>query len=1040
LLEKTEKDWPVSSPAAHFQIRGKSVPPEAGIMTNGSPEVLLRHIRGQAGPDGAEKLADCDLLKCFASHGDEEAFAVLVRRHGPMVLRVCRRIMANAADADDVFQATFLVLAKKAGALPWQESVASWLQVAAFRLAQQARTAAARRRRHEALAEVRHATDAPLAEISNSETQSVLDEELARLPARYRGPVVLCYLEGRTQEEAARQNGWSLSTLKRRLRRAMELLHARLSRRGLNLSVVLAAALPPCETPESLVQATVQAGQLLLAGQIAGHSGRAVALAQAALKTMFLTRLKVVACVTLTAVLLALSIGLGTYRALATPKVPPQAARSEDVETPRLDKAKTRLGTTRLRLSGPAEAVAYSPDGSKVISCGGPGDCTVRLWDSVTGKQVWQRKLDQPMRAAAISRDGKWLAAGGDDRKVRLLEMTAGKELRLLAGHTDAIAAVAITPDGKTVISGSRDGSVRLWDSSSGKERQRLDTPGYHVRCLALSFDGKVLAAGCAERKIDPIKQQNNVRSNPIRLWDLPFGKERAWLSGHPAAVQALAFSRDGKALASGGMRGPLVLWDVASSRELRTVNPASWAQARHVARTGKPRFMTSRPGAGGLILKMPVMTTVPSVQALAFSPDDRTLACGCGDRTVYLVDPRTGKASCAVESLPLGSGFPVPPAEPYLPRRGIFSVAYAPKGQSLAVGSDAHAVRIWDLSPTSAVERSFGGHRGAVTSIAFSPDGRTLASAGRDEWVHFWDVRTGKQLRRSFQVPASLLPASPVLAFSPDGKSLAAATDSAALLWDVATGQKRWQIAVRGQQLLAFSADGKTLFLLQHQHIQRQIRQLNALTGRDVRPVRTGPPAVCKALSRDGQLLAWWGQDQPGRNQVAQIQQTSQGKEVSRFGKGEKRIWLLAFSSDGKMLAGVTGLPGRDGEQRIVLWSTATGRELSRSPVRIEGSIAALAFAPGGGLLASAGSDRTVWLWDLNTGKEVRRFRQHLRDLVRPTEVGSENGQGARRFREGHLAGVSCLAFAPDGRRLASGGDDGTVFLWNADSRAAFQ
>jgi RNA polymerase sigma factor (sigma-70 family) len=159
-------------------------------------------------------------------------------------MRVCRRILANAADADDIFQATFLVLAKKAGVLSWQESAAGWLQETAFRLARKAKTAALRRRRYESLAEVRHAADAPLAEITSSETQTVLDEELARLPARYRGPVVLCYLEGRTQEEAARQNGWSLSTLKRRLRRAMELLHARLSRRGLNLRVVLTAALP----------------------------------------------------------------------------------------------------------------------------------------------------------------------------------------------------------------------------------------------------------------------------------------------------------------------------------------------------------------------------------------------------------------------------------------------------------------------------------------------------------------------------------------------------------------------------------------------------------------------------------------------------------------------------------------------------------------------------------------------------------------------------------------------------------------------------
>jgi WD40 repeat protein len=223
---------------------------------------------------------------------------------------------------------------------------------------------------------------------------------------------------------------------------------------------------------------------------------------------MFLSRLKVVACVILTVVLLAVSIGLGTYRA-AAPPAPPLPSRSrlmdssarkgqpEDADPPLPRYAKARLGMTRLRLSGPVEAVAYSADGTKVISCGGPADCTVRLWDSLKGKQLWQRKLEQPVRAVAVARDGKWLAAGGDDRKVRLLELATGKEFRLFAGHTGAIAALAITPDGQTVISGSRDRTIRLWDPSSGKEKQRLGTRGQSIRCLALSPDGLILAAGC---------------------------------------------------------------------------------------------------------------------------------------------------------------------------------------------------------------------------------------------------------------------------------------------------------------------------------------------------------------------------------------------------------------------------------------------------------------------------------------------------------------------------------------------------------------
>jgi RNA polymerase sigma factor (sigma-70 family) len=627
-------------------------------MTPGQPEVLLRHIRDQVATTGSDELTDRDLLMRFASHGDEAAFAVLMRRHGPMVLRVCRSILFNSHDADDVFQATFLVLAKKAGVLSWQESAAGWLQETAFRLARKARTAAARRRRHETSAEVRHAADAPLTEISSSETQSVLDEELARLPARYRGPVVLCYLEGRTQEEAARQNGWSLSTLKRRLRRAMELLHARLSRRGLNLGVVLAAALPRCETPATLVQATVEASQLLQAGLVAGHSVRAVALAQAALKAMFLSRVKLVAGLTLVAIVVAVGVGLGSYRVFAPRPTVPRVTRATMLPRPEQELAGNtnvefqaghgkrtgqqendrqpgngqahRLGTTQMRLRGPVESVACSADGSRVISCGGAGDDALRLWDSTTGKAVWEKYLGKAVRAVAVSRDGKRLVVGGEDRLVRLCEMATGKDIRVFRGHTGIISAVAITPDGKTVISGSRDGTVRLWDASSGKEKQSLSTPpAVRIRSLALSFDGKLLAAGCETLSGQPY--------HPVRVWDLPSGRQRLSLEGKPrplqhgrraqsdgpgqiGAIQALAFSRDGKTLAFSSMDGALNLLDLT---------------------TRKPPWTVQLLG---------------QAQALAFSPDDRVLACGVSN-VVFLLDPRKKQIRGRLDCGRLGDG-----------------------------------------------------------------------------------------------------------------------------------------------------------------------------------------------------------------------------------------------------------------------------------------------------------------------------------------------------------------------------------------------
>src|SRR5262245_34356888 len=203
--------------------------------------LLLRQIRrlteAAHGP-----LSDRELLARFAGRRDEAAFEAVVRRHGLMVLRVCQRALGNSPDAEDVFQATFLVLARKAAALRWQPSVGTWLYEVASRLCHKTQAAAARRRVHEGRAPSRPPAD-PSAEITCREAQAVLDEELNHLPSRYRAPLVLCYLEGLTRDEAARQLSWSLGTLKRRLEQARARLRGRLTRRGVAPAAALSAAL-----------------------------------------------------------------------------------------------------------------------------------------------------------------------------------------------------------------------------------------------------------------------------------------------------------------------------------------------------------------------------------------------------------------------------------------------------------------------------------------------------------------------------------------------------------------------------------------------------------------------------------------------------------------------------------------------------------------------------------------------------------------------------------------------------------------------------
>jgi RNA polymerase sigma factor (sigma-70 family) len=209
-------------------------------MATTSTNRVLRHIREMVAAENIGKLSDQLLLERFTHHHEEEAFGELVRRHGPLVLGVCRRLLGNLHDAEDVFQATFLALAQK-GHLIRSDSVGSWLYQVAYRTALRVRARTSNRASHERQAALHQPSD-PLAEVTGRELLSVLDEELQHLPDTYRTPLLLCYLQGLTQDEAARQLGWSLRTLRRRLEQGRQRLRLRLSRRGLTLSAALVAA------------------------------------------------------------------------------------------------------------------------------------------------------------------------------------------------------------------------------------------------------------------------------------------------------------------------------------------------------------------------------------------------------------------------------------------------------------------------------------------------------------------------------------------------------------------------------------------------------------------------------------------------------------------------------------------------------------------------------------------------------------------------------------------------------------------------------
>jgi RNA polymerase sigma factor (sigma-70 family) len=267
-------------------------------------------------PDGGE-MTDGALLECFFVRHEEDAFAAIVRRHGSMVLGVCQRVLKNAHDAEDAFQATFLVLVRKATTLLDRQTIGGWLYGVAYKTALKAQAASVRRRQKERQVSEMPKMEPP-AEHLWHDLQPLLDQELSRLPEKYRVPVVLCHLEGKSNQEAARLLSCPEGTVSGRLSRARKLLAGRLSSRGITLTAVSLAAVlsqnaASASVPTPVVASTVKAATAVAAGQAAVAAGvistNVAALTEGVLKAMLLTKLKIATAVLLAVGLVATGVG-----------------------------------------------------------------------------------------------------------------------------------------------------------------------------------------------------------------------------------------------------------------------------------------------------------------------------------------------------------------------------------------------------------------------------------------------------------------------------------------------------------------------------------------------------------------------------------------------------------------------------------------------------------------------------------------------------------------------------------------------------------
>lgn len=398
-------------------------------MPTAQANLLLQHVRGLVVAQATDKLLDRQLLERFTERGEEAAFAALVRRHGPLVLGVCRRVLHDWHDAEDAFQATFLVLARKAGSIAKSEALGSWLYKVAYRVAVRARGQAALRHARERQAGPRMQAD-PLAEVTGRELLTVLDEELHRLPERYRAPLVLYYLQGQARDRVARQLGWSLRTVCRRLAQGRECLRARLKRRHFELPAALllaglahgAARALPGPLATVTVRSAAEAG-------IAAASGVALRLAAGTLAAMTLQKIKTVAAVALAAMLLV-AAGWLVYRgtplnAADTEKQPAVNEGRKSAPVPATNPARHVKADQAMRLAifGRVLDAAGKPAGGARVAVLARQGVRLSSWENwawfrnqvlgqTTADAHGRYRLDVPRPTAGTFRQVRVVAAG----------------------------------------------------------------------------------------------------------------------------------------------------------------------------------------------------------------------------------------------------------------------------------------------------------------------------------------------------------------------------------------------------------------------------------------------------------------------------------------------------------------------------------------------------------------------------------------------------------------------------------------------------
>jgi RNA polymerase sigma factor (sigma-70 family) len=972
-------------------------------MDQAQAGTLVQYLRKLIHDQVPTEVADAQLLKRFTSERDDGAFGTLMLRHGPMVLGVARRVLRDTHDAEDVFQATFLVLARMGRSIRKGSTIGNWLYGVAYRLALKCRKGTAHRRQHERQAPTRGPSEAA-SDLALRDLQAVLDQEVSRLPEKYRAPFILCCLESKSRAEASQLLGWKEGTVASRLDHARKLLQKRLTRRGVTLSATLCATelslhAAQAAVPLTLAASTLAGAQDFAMGKVTPiQSDRCVALANAWLQKAMVAKVQL-ACGCFMAVgLLAAAVGWAANQTqpAATPPLPGTEAKVADgqanplIHGPRGDQygdslpegSVARFGTLRLRNSG---AMVFTPDGKQLLSTAGEAKSQIAFWDRQTGKETRRLSARATLNNLVLSPDGKVLATDGNVYNSPVWDVATGQELFTL----DAYQGSCFTSDNKHLlgINNNSDKSlISMWEVPSGKKVGTWTLPvhSWSARC---SPDGKTVAY---------------LLKGQVVLYDLDKKAEKAcWAS---AESLYLSFSPDGRLLsaAGGGPKGVRV-WQVADGKEVFScpqgadLRAVFSADGKHLAWSGRDERGIGCPWVAELELAQPrrlgAACNNPSGN-VAFSPDGKTLALNTDAGAIELRDFATGK-----DVLPLDAN-----------TGRVYGLSLSTDGRHL-ITRDIFEVLVWDKATAKALRRFPADLPAGEIALLETVNAGKIVTARRAEGtLHLRDLVTGKEIRR-LQCPPAFVGDDMILekaAVTADGKSAAILGRTGIAFFDLTTGAHSTlyqpQLPVWAMN---YSQGGRRLVCtLQDVKKGLVVAQVDPATGRELEP------GLATANLQGGPWSDPWTPWLPRLQKLP----LRDAKGQPAFADFKGSVQTVVEAPGGRLLAVRTSpqMPGTIGGEAkpvIRVWDAGTGELLDH--IQPPPGQSLLAFSPDCRLLVTASLPGTVHLWEVASGQERLTLRGHI------------------------VGGIGSVLFTPDSRFLFTGGEDSQVLLFDLTHRA---